>query len=432
MAEAKVDEGAGVTPGRPRGGGLTLATFVAFREPSFSLLWVNTFSFALVQGIQRFAFVWLALELSEGNRALGLVSFALGIPVLFISIPAGVLSDRVDRRQLLFGSQLLILLVTAVAAVFIFVDLMSVAAATGLALVVGVGIALGMPVRQAIVPSIVPPERLMNAITLNSLGMNVSQMIGPAIGGASIAIWGIGGCFVVQTVLLLASMFTLLPLRVPPPAGAAQEARSLRGNIAEGFGFVVKTGGIRVLFLLLLVMALFITGPWQALLPKIANDKLGAEAFGAAMLFAAFGTGMIAGSLALASIPELRNAGGWFVFTMVCGGVFVAAVGLSEFYSVTIVLMLLGGIVAGFFMNLNLTLIQSHTPAPVMGRVMAIYTLSFMGGAPFGALLAGGAADLIGPGEWFAVCGAITAVTALTVLLTQPGIRRLSSNPGDS
>ena len=174
--------GTGATP-RARRGSLSLQTFAAFSLRDFQLLWANNFSYALVQGIQRLTFVLLAGDLSERNLVLGLVTFALGIPVFFLTLPAGVLTDRADRRLLLFGSQLLVLVASLLTAVLIWTDLMSVGMAVGMAIFVGIGVALGQPVRQALVPAIVPPDRLMNAITLNSLGQNVSQIAGPAIGG---------------------------------------------------------------------------------------------------------------------------------------------------------------------------------------------------------------------------------------------------------
>ena len=192
MTEASGAAAGGVVARRRGSWRLSPQTFSAFSSPTFRLLWANNFSYGLVHGIQRFAFVWLALEISKSNGVLGLVSFALGIPVLFFSLPVGVLSDRVDRRLLLMGSQLLVLFTSLGGALLIWGDLMTVPVAIGLAFVVGTGVAVGQPVRQAIVPSIVAPERLMNAITLNSMGQNVSQIVGPAVGGAAIALWGIG------------------------------------------------------------------------------------------------------------------------------------------------------------------------------------------------------------------------------------------------
>ncbi|HJP40421.1 MAG TPA: hypothetical protein QGF35_01760 [Dehalococcoidia bacterium] len=99
---------------------------------------------------------------------------------------------------------------------------------------------------------------------------------------------------------------------------------------------------------------------------------------------------------------------------------------LSEIYFLTFAIMFIQGINGGFFTNLNLTLIQSHTPGVVMGCVMAVYAITMMGGSPLGALIAGGGSDLVGPGEWFAIAGAAMTLIAAFFVVTQPGLRRMS------
>ena len=429
MAEAAPATSAEAAAERRRTPSLSFRTFSAFSEPAFRLVWANNFTYALAQGIQRFAFIWLALDLSKSNGVLGAVSFALGIPVLFFSLPAGVLSDRYDRRVLLIGSQIFVLGASLLTAALIWAGLVNVAVVLGLALLVGSGVAVGQPVRRAIVPTIVAPDRLMNAITLNSLGQNGSQIVGPALGGAAIAIWGIGASFALQSVLMGLGLLVLVPLRIPRTEARRQQRR-IRAEIGEGFGFILRRADIRALFILLLGSALIMMGPWQALLLKIAKEELGSGPFSASMLFAAMGSGMICSSLLLASRPRIPNAGGWFATTLVTGGLLAVGIGLSNVYWLTFGFMLLSGLNAGFFINLNLTLIQSHTPNAVMGRVMSIYAFVQMGGSPLGSLLAGGGAEVVGAGEWFALCGAAMAALAALFLATQPGLRRMPSAPG--
>ena len=212
---------------------------------------------------------------------LGLVSFALGIPVFFIALPAGVLSDRSDRRVLLFGSQLVVLAASLLTGVLIWIDVMSVGVAIAMAIFVGIGAAFGQPVRQALVPAIVPPDRLMNAIHPQQPGAERRPDRGPALGGTAIALWGIGGSFAVQAILMGLGLLLLIPLRIPPSAGAARAGRGIRAEIGDGFSFIRGAADVRALFILLLATALVIMGPWQTLLPKIANEQLGAGAFAA-------------------------------------------------------------------------------------------------------------------------------------------------------
>ena len=419
------------------GGGLNLQTFAAFELRDFRLLWANNFSYALVQGIERFAFVWLVIEtLQARDFYLGLVSFALGIPVFFLALPAGVLSDRWDRRRLLFISQAIVLIAALLTAILIWMDLMTLRVALVMALFVGTGVAVGQPVRQALIPAVVPPNRLMNAITLNGAGQTISQMLGPALGGAVIAIWGIGGNFALQALLMGVGVIFIIPLRIPargPSPALAVDGRSTLGGIVseiiDGFRFVIREPNIRVLFLLLLLSSLVIAGPWVTLLPKVAQVQLGANAFWASMLFTYMGVGLTISSLILASIPRLNNAGGWFTCALMTSSALAVIIGFSHSYLLTAALMLMTGLSAAFFMNLNLTLIQSHTPGPVMGRVMAIFTLVMMGATPVGGLLGGIGAEWLGAGGFFSLCGGASVALGAVFLLTQPGLRRMPSHP---
>ena len=430
LYDAHVSDSAQTAPAasaqRPRGPSLpTLETFSAFKSRPFTYLWINTLGFALVQATQRFAFVWLVLELGRGSGAAGLVSFALGIPVLFMTIPAGVLADRMDRRTLVLASQLAAVAVTLAAGIIVFVGAMTTGVALILALGVGATVAVGLPVRNAIVPTVVERGRLMNAIVMMSMSMNVSQIIGPAFGGLAIAIWGIGGAFIAQGVVLLIGTAALIPLAVPR-ARAAAENRAPIEDLREGLHFVWNHRGIRTLILLLCGSSMFMIGPFTALLPLIAKEDLGKEALAASLLFAFMGAGMMIGSLALASMPGLRNKGGWFLGSMIMGGLILAGIGLSPWYPLTATLMFVGGLGGGFFMNLNQTLVQANTPHELMGRVVSIHTLGFQGLGPFGALLAGALAIALTAPIWMAIGGAIAAAMALLTLLTQPSLRRMS------
>ena len=300
------------------------------------------------------------LELSDNSYLLGAVSFAMGAPILFFSLPAGVIADRVDRRQLLFVSQLAALATSALAALMSWAGLMSPGLAMAFAFALGISTAFGQPARQAIVPTIVDPKRLMNAITLSSFGQNLSQLVGPALGGLSIAVAGVGGSFALQAAFLGLGLLALVRFRVPAPAPL--RPRNIRAELGEGITFVIRTADVRVLILLLLTSALITAGPWSTLLPKIAKDELGQGAFGASVLFTAMGVGTLLSALVLASMKELRNAGGWFIVTMIIGSSIMIGLGLSKVYGLTLGLMFVSGLNTAFFMNLNLTLIQAYTP----------------------------------------------------------------------
>ncbi len=409
----------------------SLETFSAFRSRPFTYLWINTMSFALVQATQRFTFVWLVIEaveiggLGKGPAWAGAVFFALGIPVLFVTIPAGVLADRMNRRSLVLASQVAAVAVTVAAGVIVIAGAMTVVIALLLAAGVGATIAVGLPVRNAIVPSVVDRDTLLKAIVMMSMAMNLSQIIGPGIGGLVIEVWGIGGAFIAQGVVLLIGTATLIPLKVPVMRTAEQHREPFQ-ELQEGLRFVWDHRGIRTLILLLGGTGVFMIGPFGALLPQIAKEELGVGAAEAGLLFTFMGAGMMVTSFALASMPHLQNKGGWFIGSLMMAGMILPVLGLSPWYALTATAMFIGGMGGGVFMNLNQTLVQANTAPEMMGRVVSIHTLAFQGIGPFGGLLAGVMAAGLGAPLWMAICGAILFAFTTTALATQPSLRKMA------
>ena len=426
------------SPGQPGDGEPTPSTFSTFRSKPFTLLWANTIVFALSQSIQQFTLVWLGLEIGENGvelwsgltvgsgTAVGLIVFALGVPVLFFGLYAGILTDRLDRRVLLFGSQVAGIAITAGAATLVALDTLNFWGIFGLAAVLGLIVAFGMPVRLAIVPSLVRPERVLNAVTLMNVGQQVA-LGGAAVSGAIISVGGTEAAFAAQAGLLVLGLIALIPLRVPVVRTGVQ--RSVREDLREGFAFVVQHAGIRSLMIVLLATALVMAGAFQALLPKIAVDHLGAGPFKASALLTVMLGGNLITSLVLASFQRVDRAGLYFLITLVIGGILNVSVGLAPWYTIALAIMFLNGLDAGVFVNLNMALIQAHTPNAIMGRVMSIYQMCMAGGMPLGALIAGLMADSVGTREWFAICGAMLILLGLGMIATQPALRRMSSAP---
>ncbi len=415
--------GAAAVDAGPRRG--ALKTLEAFESPAFRLLWLNTLSFSMVQGIQRFAFVWLVIDaLDQPASWGGIMTFALGIPAMFLMLPAGVLSDRINRRSLLISTQVASLVVIGVATALIVAGVMT----PGLALLVAAGtgaaVAMGTPVRTAVLPQIVERDKLMNAIVLSSMGQNFMMIGGPILGGAAIRLWGIEAGFGLQAVAYAIGLVALLPLRIPasPPRPMRKPLREL----AEGFDFVMKNREIKGLIVTLMFSGLLMLGPVFALIPPIVKDDMHKGAFAAAMLFGVMAVGMLATSLVLASIGDFGSKGGWFVLNLAIGGVDVALMGITHSFEVLALLMFVWGMGGGIFMNLNRTLIQSHTPDAVMGRVMSIQSLGMVGFSPLGGLLAAALAGALGATATMVAAGAILTVVSLVTFATQPGLRRMA------
>lgn len=400
----------------------------AFRIHDFRYLWANSMSFALVQNTQRFAFVWLMLEVYQRADDAGRVAFMLGIPVLFLSMQAGALADRVNRRTMLLVTQLAAAVVSGAVAVLLYTDTITYATTIVGALLVGVTIAIGTPVRMSIIPTIVPRRVLMNAIVLNGSAQNIAMVLGPALSGVIISRWDVKGAFAFTTVLYLIGAVCLVPVKLDRTApDAAPTGRRPRqpGAITEGLRFVVGHEGIRALFLFLAIAALFLIGPWGVLVPQLARARLGRDVLDAGIMIASLGAGTIVSTLIQAMLRDIPRKGLVFLAVVAISGVMLALVGLSTSYDLTLALMFVWGVATGFFMNLIQTLIQSNTPERYLGRVAAVQTIAMQGVAPFGSLLAGWGAERFGIATWMVFSGACLVVAAAVISVTQPALRRM-------
>jgi MFS family permease len=399
----------------------------AFKIVQFRYLWGNSFSFALIHSTERFAFVWLMLEVYGRANEAGRITFVLGIPVLFFSLHAGVLADRLDRRLLLMTTQGASAAVSLALALLLWFDALTYPMTIGLALLLGVALAFGSPVRLSTIPTVVPKHTLMNAIVLNGFAQNISSIVGPALGGFVIRVWGVKGAFLMSTILYVIGILFLVPVRFPPREGAPAVGRPPRepGAIRAGLRFIVGHPGIRGLFLFLAIAAIFLIGPYGVLVPQVARVRLNREVLEASLMFTALGAGTIVSTVLQASLGDLRSKGRAFLIVVSCCGTMLATVGLSTSYPLTIGLMFIWGIAGGFFMNLIQTLIQSNTPHEYLGRVASVQTLAMQGVTPFGALLAGWGADTFSITPWLLFSGACMVGSAVLVALTQPAFRRM-------
>ena len=394
-------------------------------EP-FRLLWTNSFLFVLVQSTQRFAFVWLALELGARSDINGLILFVMGIPALLISLPVGVMSDHLNRKTLLLVSQIGALATTVVIAFMVSADLMTLSWAIAASFAAGIFIAVGSPVRAAAIPTLVPPDKLIGAIAVNTIGMNIGLIIGPATAGPVIRIWGIQGAFWLQAVLYGLGLIALIRLELP--TGVNTQRRSLRWEILEGIKFIHGHQAVRSFFVLLSASTLFMMAPWIVLGPQLAREQAGASASQTTIMFALLGVGQFVTSLFIMRFNQLLvRKGLWFMCGLCWGSGVQILLGQSTSIAVMSIFLFMWGVGGGLYMNLNQTLIQNNTPREVMGRVMAIHSLLMSGLAPAGALLVGlGARQVDSAPMMFSACGAAMMLSTLYFLIAKPHLRPMA------
>lgn len=374
---------------------------------------------ALVNGTLRFALVWITLDITDWDPAVGLVGLALGSAGLVVAIPAGAWSDRTDRRLLFVRMSAATTVVLASAALVVGLGVGGVAAVALHAAVLGGLLASVAPTAQAMVPALVPPERLMNGVALQMISMNVAMMMGAVVGGAAIAIGGnVGGLVVLAT---LEGLATILMARVDVPARPLATTRTrMRADIGDGLRWARRNEPARSLLTIMLLLG-FLWGGVTLLLPELAKEELGAGAFASSALFAPLGLGMIVTSMTLASRASIAHRGRLLTLCFVfVAGPMVVLMGLSRSYVLDLALMALWGTGGGVVMTMQRTLLQEQTPDELMGRVMGLNTVGMLGSFPLAALAASVLTGAAGPGGALVVFGAVSTVGAVALSVRRP------------
>jgi len=379
----------------------------------------------------RLATWWLVYGLFRDDQKLaafwlGVVGFSGQVPAFFLAPFAGVLVDRWNRHRVLVVTQVLSLIQSALLAVVAFrgeSGLLVVWEIVGLSLTQGAINAFDMPARQAfLVEMIQGKEDLPNAIALNSSLVNGARLVGPAVAGAVIAVWGEAWCFVADAVSYVAVVAALLAMRVTPRERVAHG--SLWVRLREGFVYSFGFAPIRAL-LLLLALASLMGMPYSVLLPLFAGDVLGGDAHTLGWLTSATGVGALAGALFLASRRTVLGLGRVIVLAASLFGLGLIGFGVSR--SLWLSLPLLG--VVGFGMMVQMaasnTILQTITDEDKRGRVMSFYGMAFLGVTPFGSLLAGVLAGRLGAPWTVTLGGAACLAGALLFALYLPYLRTL-------
>jgi len=394
----------------------------ALDQRDFRLLWLNAASFFLGRSMQMVVVSWLVLDLTDSAALVGAVLFAQGAPLALFSLPAGVWADRLDRRLLLIASQVGALAATAVLMGLVLGDVVTTWAIFVLSFLGGCAMALGQPSRQALVPALVGPDRLLNAIVLNNLVQNLSFVVGPALAGGLLALVDFEGAFIAQVAILAVGVPWLLAMRTPA-VERRPERRSPVQEVREGLAHIGESPFIRSLFVVTAFTGIFFVGTYQAIIPVFARDVLDVGATGLGFLNAAFGTGMFAGSVFIASRGNFERKGDVLLRSLLIGAGVFAVFAVSRWYALSLVMMVAWGFGAAFFMNLTITLIQSHTPDRLMGRVMSVQALAFYGVSPIGNLVAGGLAQGVSAPASALVGSVAVAAMAVFFFATQPRLR---------
>ena len=399
---------------------LTLA-LRAFKHRNYKLFFGGQLISLTGTWMQLVAQSWLVYKLTGSAAMLGFVGFSGQIPVFLLAPIGGAFADRHNRRNIIVFTQTASMLLAFALAALTLTNRVQVWHIFALASLLGMVNALDIPTRQAFVVDMVGKDDVINAIALNSTMFNSARIIGPAVAGVLLETIGEGWCFFVNAVSYIAVIVGLMLMRIEMQQHIRSRGSTL-DNIVEGFHYVAHSRPVRALLLMLGLFSL-LAMPYVVLMPIFADKILRHGASGLGLLMGASGIGALAGALTLATRQGVHGLGRWVAFSAVGFGVGLILFSLSRWFWVSALLLLPVGFSMIVQMASSNTLIQVMVPDNLRGRVMAVYSMMFMGMAPFGALLAGTIAQHLGAPTTLMIGGLVCIAAAAAFWLRLPALR---------
>ncbi len=387
----------------------------------FALIWTGAFLSSVGTWTQDVALSWIIHSRMGDPFYLGLRSFAQEAPLLAFMLLGGAVADRIDRRRILLSSQLFQMVMAAVLGLLYATGHLGITAIVLIAFATGLMQSQSAPTYQAVITSLVPKERIANAVALNSLQFNLSRAIGPVVAGLLLAHAGAGWCFAANALSFVGVILALWTIRFPPPPPSRESfGRSLRA----GLGHVAGDPRLRAATLLAAV-ASFLAFPLITYLPVIAGDVLKTGASGYSLLLTSVGVGAIAGALGTAHRGDAEGRGRLMLLAFAAFGLVTVGASLSRWQWLSMLLLVGSGFtLTTAFSTLN-SLVQEMAPEALRGRVLSIFGLAFRGGGPVGSLVAGGLVRSAGAPAVMAAYAALLLCVASFLLLRGTELRRL-------
>lgn len=387
----------------------------------FALLFMGNLAFFF--GMQTMIIMrgWLVVEEWHNAAYLGYVMGVVAIPMLLLAPVGGVVADRVDKRSLMLGAQALLVVTNGILSVLILTDAIEFWHLLAVSLVSGSAFAINMPSRQALVATLVPREKLMNAVALTTAGMNASRIVAPPLGGVLIAALGIGVSYSVATAFFAAAFVTTLALPALPPEREGEF--TFLEDFTNGVRYMARTPLLLGLLLFATIPMMFAL-PYQTLLPLFADEvwKVGEVGFG--LLQGAGGIGGLVGALIVANLDAYPHKSRLLLGGALAFGGSLLLFAFSPWFVLGLAFMTVVGFASMVVMTVNNTSIQLIIPDEVRGRVMSVMMMTF-GLMPLGAVPASVAADSLGVAPVVAIGAGLFVTTVLAIFLMVPSFRSL-------
>ena len=408
-------------PGRRSGWRASLS---ALENRQYRWLFASNIAFFLAMGAQQIVRAWLVFKLTDSKLALGMVMFAVAVPMFLIGPFGGAIADRQERRGLIIGGQAAVVLSELTILTLLWTGSLQFWHLLATTTLMGCVFPFIMPARQAIVANIVGKSGLTNAIALNMAGMNATRVVGPAAGGFLIGIVGVEGAYLFGIVLYASALLCLTPVGRSDPDERAREV-SIGQNLLEGVRYM---GEHRLVLILLLfgLIPMFLAMPFQTLLVVFADEIWDVGSWGLGLLGGTAGVGGVLGSMYVAWRAEARRRARRMLRSMLGFGGFLILFAICPWFLAALPLILFANVFASVYGTLNNTAIQLLIPDRVRGRISSFLMMSFsmplLGTLPMSAV-----AEVWGAPAAVLLAAALATAIAVVFYVASPALRDMDA-----
>jgi MFS family permease len=366
---------------------------------------------------------WLAWQITGSFTAVAGVNVARGVPQLIFGLAGGVVADRFDRRKTLMIIQAWTFIMYAVMAALILLDFIQLWHVYAIAFAQGISMSMNQPIRTSIVPQLVGPERMLNAVSLNSIAINGTRFVGPAAVAFIIGFWGVGSAYVLSAAVYVLVLWTTTKITFPAIAGDPKKRGSAVGQLMEGFRFIAHDR--MILTLVLLGLAPFAVGiAHRTLLPGLITEVLEADVEMLGILQSVAAIGSLGAGLYIASHTTIPRKGALMLAVTVAYGVSLFFVGWTSLLWVVMPLLIIGAMSQTVFRAANTTMLLERTPDRLRGRVVSV-TLIDHALSPVIGIVAGVISDAWGVSAGFMFLGSAILAVVAVAMVVNPGFRKI-------
>lgn len=391
-------------------------TFSALRYRDFRLVWIGAFTSTIGTWMQTMAQAWVVYRMTDSALMLGFDAFLGTGPMLLFSLFGGVIADRVERRKIMLASQYLQMLFAIVLSILLYTHTVKIWHIFIMSFLTGSVQSFSGPAYASLLPLLVKREDMPNAIAMNSMQFNLARVIGPAIGGIAIEVYGAAACFALNAVSFLPIILAYKVIKSPDIRGEKHERMGIMAEMKQGFAFVTARKSLLMLTFLAFA-GTFLGMPMLTLFPVVAKTIFAGGAKAYSQLLVTYALGSVLGALFVAASSHRQRKGKLALVMQLGFAALLVAFAFSRAFHLSLVIAFGAGICIVGVISLYSSLVQLATTDAMRGRVMSIFMLAFRGGMPLGSLAAGFIAQRWSITAALAINGVVLAIIALTFIV---------------